>query len=196
MAEASITVYFKAIPHKAKVCIFCIFSSYLKYKLQYAMNFCKFNTLILLFSMLCFSYFADWAQNRGGVWTRHPELAELIPEGCTVLRCGLDASVTIHPSSINPKSFHNRWNHSYTNQFYVAERQIHLHSSFKSFFLYPCFLLCLNDGEWLPWRNGPCWSRYLWHYSGRAMGWTLEGTAESFGRDRRANWSGKLWGQH
>ncbi len=95
------------------------------------MNFYKFNTLILSFLMLCFSYFADWAQNRGGVWTRHPELAELIPEGCTVLRCGLDASVTIHPSSINPKSFHNRWNHSYTNQFYVAERQIHLHSSFK-----------------------------------------------------------------
>lgn len=102
---------------------------------------------------------------------------------------------TPHPS-IPKASITDGITHIATNQFYVDERQIHLHFSFKSFFPDPCFLLVWMMTEQLLWRNGPSWSRYLWHYSGRAMGWTLEGTAESFGRDQQANWSGKLWGQH
>lgn len=156
-----------------------------------------FTSLVLEFLMECSSCSAECAQNRSCVSTRHPEQAELITESWTVLRWGLFlTSVTIHSLSINPKNFHNTRNPSYTNQLYVDEGQIYPLSSFKSSFLCPSFHPVWMMAKCLQQRNGPCWSCYLWHYSARAMGWTPEGTAESFGKDRRANWSGKLWGQH
>lgn len=159
---------------------------------------CKINSLVLSFLMLCSSDCLCWVGTKPWLCENTITWASwiLIPEGLCWDEVSASflvlASVTIRPSSVNPETFHNSLNHSYTNQFYVDEGQIHLHPSSKSYFLYP---FCrVNDRLVASVEEWPLLEP--WHYSGRAMGWTLEGTAESFGRARQANWSGKLWGQH